>query len=56
MAGNFTHAPIEAVTPFPKTGDWYNYLNPKEKVTVHSQTLHINVPANSFRIYSTFAP
>jgi len=56
VVGNFTNLPIEASTTFPKLGDWYNYLNPNESITVHSQTMPIIVPANSFRMYSTFAP
>jgi len=57
VVGNFTNEPIEeASTTFPKLGNWYNYLNPNESITVHSQTMLINVPANSFKMYTTFAP
>lgn len=56
VVGNFTNTLIEATTTFPKLGDWYNYLNPAEKTTVHTLTMPISVPANSFRIFSSFAP
>ena len=54
VVGNFTNLPIEAATTFPETGDWYNYLNSKEKTTVHTPTMPIKVPANSFRIFYKF--
>lgn len=56
VVGNFTNAAINATTPFPKTGTWYNYLDAREKLTVNQTTMSISVPANSFKIYSTFAP
>jgi len=45
VVGNFTNEPISAATTFPELGDWLNYLNPTDKITVHSQTMPINVPA-----------
>lgn len=54
VVGNFTNDPITASTKFPATGTWYNYMNQTETINVTSSTMTINVPANSFRIYSTF--
>jgi hypothetical protein len=54
VVGNFTNAPITAATTFPELGDWHNYLNPAEKITVHSQTMPVSVPSNSFRIFYKF--
>ena len=54
VVGNFTNAPITAATTFPELGDWHNYLNPAEKITVHSQTMPVSVTANSFRIFYKF--
>jgi|AGTN01.3.fsa_nt_gi 1,4-alpha-glucan branching enzyme len=56
VVGNFTNASITAPTPFPKTGTWYNYMKPSETEQVTSSTMNIALPANSFRIYTTFAP
>ena len=54
VVGNFTNESITASTKFPATGTWYNYMNQSETFNVTSSTMTINVPANSFRIYSTF--
>ena len=54
VVGNFTNESITASTKFPATGTWYNYMNQTETINVTSPTMTINVPANSFRIYSTF--
>ena len=54
VVGNFTNESITASTKFPATGTWYNYMNQSETINVTSSTMTINVPANSFRIYSTF--
>lgn len=56
VVGNFTNAAMTASTTFPKTGTWYNYMNSPETLNVTSSTMNIAIPANSFRIYSTFAP
>lgn len=55
IIGNFTNNTIEAETTFPKTGLWYNYLSPATTQYVHSTTMKISIPANSFKIYSTFS-
>ncbi|MFA6752250.1 MAG: alpha-amylase, partial [Fermentimonas sp.] len=54
VVGNFTNGTITATTVFPSTGIWYNYMEPAETLNVDSKTMNIEIPANSFRIYSTF--
>ena len=55
VVGNFTNNVLTTTTPFPKTGTWYNYMNPGETLDVISTNMTIkDIPANSFRIYSTF--
>lgn len=55
VVGNFTNDAKTVVTPFPKTGTWYNYMNPGETLDVISTNMTMkDIPANSFRIYSTF--
>ncbi len=56
VVGNFTNETINASTTFPKTGTWYNYMNSSETLNVTSTTMSVSVPANSFKMYSTFAP
>lgn len=56
VVGNFTNAAITASTTFPKTGTWYNYMNSLETLNATSSMMNLAIPANSFRIYSTFAP
>ncbi len=56
VTGNFTNADFTATTTFPKTGEWYNYMNPSETLEVSTTTMSISVPANSFKMYTTFAP
>ena len=54
VIGNFTDRSREVETIFPKTGLWYNYMNPPTTQYVHSEKMMITVPANSFRIYTSF--
>ena len=54
--GNFTNAGITTTASFPKTGTWYNYMNTAETLNVNSTTMSIPVPANDFKIFSTFQP
>lgn len=54
VIGNFTDRSREMETIFPKTGLWYNYMNPSSTQYVHSEKMMITVPANSFRIYTSF--
>lgn len=56
VVGNFTNAAINATTAFPKTGTWYNYFNASETLNVQTSTTNVNVPANSFKMFTTFAP
>ncbi|WP_436414698.1 alpha-amylase family glycosyl hydrolase [Petrimonas sp.] len=56
VVGNFTNETINASITFPKTGTWYNYMNSSETLNVTSITMSVSVPANSFKMYSTFAP
>ncbi len=56
IVGNFTNAPINATTAFPKSGTWYNYMNANETLNVGSSAMAISIPANSYKIYSSFAP
>ena len=54
VVGNFTNSDITASTTFPRTGTWYNYMDQSETIDVTSSTMDIDLPANSFRVYSTF--
>lgn len=54
VIGNFTNTEIQASADFPKTGIWYDYMNPGETFNVTSATMNITVPANSFRMYTSF--
>lgn len=54
VIGNFTNSPISATTTFPKTGLWYNYMNPPTTLHVPSETMTIDVPPNSFKMYTSF--
>lgn len=52
VIGNFTNGPISAT--FPKTGTWYNYMTPGEPPLNVTSTTNITVPANSFKMYTSF--
>jgi 1,4-alpha-glucan branching enzyme len=52
VIGNFTNDPISAT--FPKTGTWYNYMTPGEPPLNVTSTTNITVPANSFKMYTSF--
>lgn len=54
VIGNFTDRSFSTLAEFPKNGTWYNYMNPEETINVISESLSINVPANSFKIYTSF--
>lgn len=54
VVGNFTNSPISASTTFPSTGTWHNYMKSGETLDVTSETISVSVPANSFRIYTSF--
>lgn len=54
VIGNFTNSAITTSTTFPKTGTWHNYMNPSESLDVSSATMDLTLPANSFRMYTSF--
>ncbi len=54
VIGNFKNKAITTSTTFPKTGTWYNYMNPSESLDVSSATMDITLPANSFKMYTSF--
>ncbi|MCE5206101.1 MAG: alpha-amylase [Porphyromonadaceae bacterium] len=55
VVGNFTNNnDFNATTTFPKTGTWYKYMNAGDTLNVTSTSMPIAVPANSFKIYTTF--
>jgi 1,4-alpha-glucan branching enzyme len=54
VIGNFTNEVITTSTTFPKTGTWHNYMNPSESLDVSSTTMDITLPANSFKMYTSF--
>lgn len=56
VVGNFTNAAINAATTFPKTGTWYDYMNTSETLNVTSATMNVSVPANSFKMFTSFKP
>ncbi|MCW1735907.1 alpha-amylase family glycosyl hydrolase [Anaerorudis cellulosivorans] len=56
VIGNFTNEAITTSTTFPKTGTWHNYMNPSESLNVSSTTMDITLPANNFKMFSTFQP
>jgi 1,4-alpha-glucan branching enzyme len=56
VVGNFTNDTISATTSFPKTGVWYDYMSPSTTLDVPTKTIPLSVPANSFRMYSSFEP
>lgn len=54
VIGNFTNSAITTSSTFPKTGTWHNYMNPSESLDVSSATMDLTLPANSFRMYTSF--
>lgn len=54
VIANFTNEVITVPYTFPRYGVWYNYMDQSETIDVTSINLNIDVPANSFKIYSTF--
>jgi 1,4-alpha-glucan branching enzyme len=56
VVGNFTVTGFDATTSFPETGVWYDYMNPSATLDVPTQTMPVPVPANSFKMYTSFEP
>lgn len=54
VVGNFTNDDKSFETTFPRAGQWYNYMN-KSDTTISASKVNIDVPANSFKIYTTFS-
>ena len=55
VIGNFTNSDGKYTTTFPVTGEWYNYMNPTEKLQVNTSTMDISVSANNFKMYTSFS-
>ena len=55
VVGNFTNNEGSYITKFPAMGEWYNYMNPTEKLQVNAATMSITVPANNFKMYTSFS-
>ena len=55
LVGNFTNTSIDANTTFPRTGTWHNFMTLDAK-NVTSTTMTVTVPANEFRMFTTFVP
>ena len=53
VVGNFTAKPIEAITSFPVTGVWTNYLD-GTKLHVTSIPTGLMIPAHECRVYINF--
>lgn len=55
VVGNFTNSEGTYSTTFPTTGEWYNYMNATETLQVDATTIEVDVPANNFKIYTSFS-
>ena len=55
VVGNFTNTAGNYSTTFPATGEWYNYMNTTDTLQVNTPTTSVTVPANNFRIYTSFS-
>lgn len=55
VVGNFTNNSGSFSTTFPTTGQWFNYMNSTESLQVSAPTTTVTVPANNFKIYTSFA-
>ena len=54
VVGNFTNNDKSFDTTFPRAGQWYNYMN-RSDTTISASKVNIDVPANSFKIYTSFS-
>lgn len=54
VVGNFKNEATDVTANFGTTGTWFNVMNTSETFNVTSSTMSISVPANEFKIYSTF--
>ena len=55
VVGNFTNNAGNYTTTFPATGEWYNYMNVSDTLQVNAHTMNITVPANNFKMYTSFS-
>ena len=55
VVGNFTNTQGNYSTTFPATGEWYNYMNTTDTLQVNAPTTSVTVPANNFKIYTSFS-
>ena len=55
VVGNFTNNTGTYSTTFPETGEWYNYMNVSDTLQVNAPTINISVPANNFKMYTSFS-
>lgn len=55
VVGNFTNTEGNYTTTFPATGEWYNYMNTSDTLQVDAATTNITVPANNFKVYTSFS-
>ena len=55
VVGNFTNTAGNYSTTFPATGEWYNYMNTTDTLQVNAPSTTVTVPANNFRIYTSFS-
>ncbi len=54
VVGNFTNEDKTLETTFPRAGLWYNYMN-RSDTTISATKANIEVPKNSFKIYTSFS-
>ena len=54
VVGNFTNEDKTLDTTFPRAGQWYNYMN-RSDTTISATKANIEVPKNSFKIYTSFS-
>ena len=55
VVGNFTNNAGSYNTTFPDIGEWYNYFNLSDTLHVNAKTKSLSVPANSFKMYTSFS-
>lgn len=56
VIGNFKNNEITTTATFPSTGTWQNVMNSADSLIVTTPSMTITVPANSFKIFTTFIP
>lgn len=56
VIGNFTKTATGGEVAFPTQGVWHNYLEPGTTMYVPTNTVHIELPPYSYKIYTNFKP